>query len=487
METGKPPNILFVLADQLGAGWLPIHCHFAANSRHLTAFSRQSTVFERAITSSPICTPYRACLLSGLYPSQTGVLENGIAYPKAIPSLADKLNDSGYRTHYVGKWHLSGAPEPLDGSDKGPARSQKIMNEPGNRNQRFLNNESRWVPPEKRAGFQDFVGWESHHVDHYAGRIWEDDPDAAMEMPGHETDALTVIAQERLSTIANDDAPFFMLVSYQAPHPPCTPPKHYEEMYAEVDLLNTPNVDRAAWFRHEAWRADYDVRRFRQLYFGETSQLDAAFGRLLKRLDDLGLSENTLVVFTSDHGEMAGAHGLFGKGVMYEEALQVPLVVRAPGQVVGRRIGRPAATIDLMPTLLDYAGCGVDEGAEGISLRAAIEGEAQDADRIVISEYHNFCATSKAWKLVTRDRSLEKAALYNFVEDPYELQNRLDDEDCAEIQSILSEALANWHERVVANNDANAGSALDSQRESGPAALGAESQSHSQSSRAASG
>lgn len=414
------PNIILVLADQLGARWLPIYGNGAVSTPHLERFARQSTVFERAITTAPVCTPYRGCLLSSLYPSQTGVLENGQSYPADVKSLADHLNEQEYQTHYVGKWHLSGAPQ-----------------------------ENRWVPPERRAGFQNFIGWESHHVDHYAGLIWQDDPDTARKMLGHETDALTDLALQQLEQCSNDDVPFFLMLSYQAPHPPCTPPDTYLQLYDCHDLVTEPNADASAWFKHEAWRADYDIKRFRQLYFGEISHLDAAFGRLIDALNRLDLSDNTILVFTSDHGEMAGAQGIFGKGVMYEESLHVPLIVRAPGQSNGSRNNHPVSTVDLMPTLLDYAGGCADSSFEGISLRRHVEGTVASSDRIAISEYHNFCASTEQWKLITEGRTLTASELYDIVEDPYELTNRLDDPACACIQDTLLAALARWYDHVL--------------------------------------
>lgn len=422
----SPPNILFVLCDQLGARWLPLHGHPIVSTPHLDRFAKESTVFQRAITTSPVCTPYRGCLLSGRYPSQTGLLENGRAYPWGLKSIADRLNEGGYASHYVGKWHLSGSPQ-----------------------------QNRWVPPEKRAGFQNFIGWESHHVDHFGGLIWEDEPEHPIEMPGHETDALTDIALAQLSKAAQAPEPFLLMLSYQAPHPPCSPPERYRAPYERRELLREPNAEASAWFKVDSWNADYDIETFRQLYFGEISQLDAAFGRLLTALDETGLRENTLVIFTSDHGEMAGARGLFGKGVMYEEALHVPLIIRAPGQATGRRTDFTASTIDMLPTLLDYAGCAPEERAEGISLRPYVEGKTSVEDRVAISEYRNFCATTRDWKLFTRGRSLENAALYNLAEDPYEMNNLLDDPSCADQQSYLSRELARWHQRVVGNEESS--------------------------------
>lgn len=418
----SPPNILFVLCDQLGARWLPLHGHPIVTTPHLDRFASESAVFERAVTTSPICTPYRGCLLSGRYPSQTGLLENGQAYPASLMSIADHLNEQDYSSHYVGKWHLSGSPQ-----------------------------QNRWAPPGMRAGFQNFIGWESHHVDHYGGLIWKDDPDNPIEMQGHETDALTDIALAQLSTAAKTGEPFFMILSYQAPHPPCSPPECFRAPYQRPDLLREPNADASAWFKVDAWNADYDIETFRQLYFGEISHLDAAFGRLITALDQTGSRENTLVVFTSDHGEMAGARGSFGKGLMYEEALHVPLIIRAPGQAAGRRTGFTASTVDLLPTLLDYAGCAPVVNAEGVSLRPYIEGKSCANDRVAISEYHNFCATSRDWKLMTRGRSLENAELYNLAEDPYEMTNLLDEPSCADMQLRLSRELEQWHQRVARN------------------------------------
>lgn len=418
------PNILFVFPDQLGARWLPTYGNPIVQTPHLESFAQQSTVFDRAITSSPVCTPYRSCLFTGLYPSQTDVLDNGQALPSDVVTFADHLNQAGYDTHYVGKWHLSGDPQ-----------------------------QNRWIPPEQRGGFQHFIGWESHHVDHTAGLIWEDNPDEVIHMTGHETDGLTDIAIKQLGVASQSDNPFCMVVSYQAPHPPCSPPQDFLSLYTDADVLSEPNTDKDAYYNRPEWKADYDVETFRRLYFGEISQVDEAFGRLLATLDDLNLRENTLVIFTSDHGEMAGAQGIFGKGVMYEEALHIPLFVRHPQQTERHHTHFVASTVDFLPTILDYAGCDLPDTTEGVSLRAVIENTETQTDHVTFSEYHNFCVTTTQWKLFTEGRTLESAALYHIKEDPYEQHNRLNDPDCQEIQQHLILKLTEWYnEKIVGEN-----------------------------------
>lgn len=415
----KRPNILFVFPDQLGARWLPMYDNPVVKAPNLERFAETSTVFTHAITTSPVCTPYRGCLLTGRYPSQTGVLENGQALPDDAVTFAHLLNEAGYDTHYVGKWHLSGDPQ-----------------------------QNRWVPPEKRGGFQHFVGWESHHVDHNAGLIWEDDPDEVIQMMGHETDGLTDLAIRQLYTAVQSDNPFCMVVSYQAPHPPCSPPDEYLDLYDDVDLFQEPTADRSAYYDRPEWNADYDVETFRKRYFGEITQIDHAFGQLLDTLENLDLTDNTLVIFTSDHGEMAGARGLFGKGVMYAEALHIPLIVRYPGQRQYRSSDVVASTVDFLPTLLDYVGCEPYEYAQGCSLRAVIEGTVTVSIPATFSEYHNYCVVVDHFKLFTDGRTPKPLALYDTYADHYEENNLIDDPQYADIKQHLLEQLSTWHIQV---------------------------------------
>jgi len=419
-QSSSPPNILFVFPDQLGARWLPAYGNSLVQTPNLDRFGAQSTLFSRAYTNSPVCTPYRSCLFTGKYPSQTGVTENGMELPRGEATLADHLNDVGYDTRYIGKWHLSGKPSA-----------------------------NQWVPPEKRGGFGHFIGWESRHVDHYDGLIWADHPGQSMQLAGHETDGLTDIVCRELQNRVVGRLPFFMAVSYQAPHPPCTPPDEYLRIYDASVLEHPPNTENDAWFSQPDWGADYGVEEFRKRYFGEISHLDTAFGRIMHTLDETQLADNTIIIFTSDHGEMGGCHGLFQKGTMFEEAVRVPLIVRMPGATAGQVVERPVATVDLFATLLDFAGATVPEGVEGCSFVPDLgKASIHPAESDLFLEYGGQdCVVRRKMKLVAERDSDRVTHVFDLERDPFEMHNLATYLDVVECSDLL-QALNNWRKRT---------------------------------------
>lgn len=236
-----------------------------------------------------------------------------------------------------------------------------------------------------------------------------------------------------------------LCVSYQAPHPPCSPPPHYQQLYAGRDLFGRANMERAAWFNKPNWGCDYDAATFLERYFGEITQLDAAFGRLLQTLEHCGLSHNTLVVFTSDHGEMASCHGLFGKQVMYEEAIGVPLLVRGPGVPQNRREGALFSLLDVLPTLLEFCELPAHERAQGISYAPTWRGQKQAQSReFVISEERELCLRTPDAKLITDGSGQQARAFYDLKSDPMELRNLLHQPQCAPAIEQLHQTLCRW-------------------------------------------
>jgi arylsulfatase A-like enzyme len=410
------PNLVFVFPDQMGASWLGCYGNAQVDTPAIDRFAAEGLVFSRAYSASPVCTPFRGTLFTGRYPCQTGIVENGLRIPPREVTLAERFNEGGYHTAYVGKWHLSGRPG-------------------GN----------RWVPPRERAGFQRFLGWESHHVDHWQGRIWGDDPDRPILMQGHETDALTELA---CSTLDGLKSPFCLFVAYQAPHPPCTPPRELLQEYEGKPLTYRPNVtDTSLWYRRPEWGCDYGLRTFVDRYRGEISHFDRAFGRLLERIEAMNLSESTIVVLTSDHGEMAGCQGLYGKGVMYEEATRIPFVVRCPGGIRGRTRAL-LSSVDFFPTLLDLCGLPPASTPEGISYGPLIRGEEQEARASVYMQYKGLGLRSDRHKLVADAGATELTALYDMDADPYEMTNLIGDPDHRLVARDLADALRAWLQDV---------------------------------------
>ncbi len=391
------PNILVVFPDQLGASWLNVYGNSDVITPAIDAFAAESTVFDRAYTASPLCTPARGALLTGRYPEQTGITRNGASIASVETTLPALLRDAGYYTAHLGKWHLSGKPAG-----------------------------DRWVQPEARAGYERFIGWECLHVDHWRGLIWDESATEPIVLRGHETDALTDIVCDELDRIPGD-RPFFMKVSYQAPHEPCTPPYQHMAPYRDATLKGRANTDWQArlspGYCGRAW-AEHDTRAFMQHYFGEISQLDAAFGRVLQHLNDRNLTQDTIVILTSDHGEHCGSHGRFGKQTPREESLHVPLIIRIPGQT-SRRTPAFCSTVDLMPTILGLCGVPVPDELPGFDYSKLLHGGSSPERQAVVTQLDGwYCLRHGALKLTCAETG--PTELFDLEQDPYELNNQID-------------------------------------------------------------
>jgi arylsulfatase A-like enzyme len=433
----KAPNIIYIFADQLSFHWTGFGGDGTVKTPHLDKLANDGLNFTHAYSTSPVCTPYRGILMTGRYPSQTGIEDNGRRIPDSEITLADCFNRAGYHTSYLGKWHIGGP---------------KGLNE--------------WVPPVLRGGFTDFTGWESHHINHWKGKIFSDEnPEKAIELKGHETDGLTDLAVDKLDELSRLDKPFLFMLAYQAPHYPCAPPRDFEDLYEGVPFDLRANCDPEAemakphWpvdretgdFVDQCWRKPMTSRRFQELYFAEITQLDRAVGRLLDKINETGLYENTVVIFTSDHGEMAGSHGCFGKGVMLEESVRVPLLIRCPKnhRVKTGIKDTPVSTIDLMPTLLDAAGLDVPECCEGVSFAGNLIDELKN-DRSVFFELNDWALIRNREKLIIDKKTKENKAFYCLDSDPFEQENLVNSQDKSILKKIdqFRREIMLWQESI---------------------------------------
>jgi arylsulfatase A-like enzyme len=291
------------------------------------------------------------------------------------------------------------------------------------------------VPPELRGGFRDFFGYQCYND--FLRDVWFFDEDGKRVVSEqHRTEATTDFAIERLGKVKDDH--FAMFVSYQNPHYPVQPSEEYERMYRGAQITRRPNtVDIDPYTGTQSPPSDPandpnkkkyggDLDEYIRLYYAMITQLDDNVGRLLAKLEELGLADNTVVIFTSDHGDMQGSHGLKNKSVFWEESVHVPLIVRAPGGLTGQTTDRLVSSVDLYPTLLDYCGISCEAATEGASFAGLSYDAEVPWDDTVFAEDRRWRMIRKGRFKLVIDRSTEESThLFDLTVDPYEMNNLL--------------------------------------------------------------
>jgi len=330
----KRPNLLFVFADQ----WRQQATGYAGDPNvqtpHLDRFAAESLNFTQAVSGCPVCTPYRASLMTGVYPHRHHLMVNDQCLLRRYPGpfLASCLRAAGYRTAYVGKWHLDG------------------------------NGRNAFVPPERRLGFEDWKGFECCH-DYWRSPYYSAADPRPRLWAGYDADAQTEEACRFLRE-QTDATSFALFLSWGPPHNPFgTAPAPFRRRYDPSRIVLPPNVPAAA-----AERARQELAG----YYAHCSALDAAFGRLLATLSATGHDRDTVVIFTSDHGDMLGCQGEFRKQRPWAESIRVPFLVRHPQGAGAGTDASPIDAPDLMPTLLALCGVAVPEGVQGRDFSATI-------------------------------------------------------------------------------------------------------------------
>jgi len=413
----RRPNILFVFCDQLRASSVGYAGREPVQTPCLDRFAAAASVFTTAVSPLPVCTPYRAALLTGRSPLSTGVVLNDVPLSIGETTIAHACRAAGYDTAYIGKWHLNG-----------PDRRAP-------------------VPP--GAARQGFDHWEAANFDHNYdhSKYYEGDDTAPRTWEGYDAESQTTAAIDYLRRRAGSEKPFCLFLSWGPPHHPYrTVPRRYLDRYDREAILPLPNCPNPP-------RDDL------QGYYAQITFLDEQLGRLLTAVADLDLADDTILVFTSDHGDMHGAHGVYKKQWPWDESILVPFVLRYPRAVKpGSRFDFPISVIDVMPTLLGLAGVAVPETVEGVNLAAFIRGERTDPPAAVL--LMNPCPFSVGDRRgddqvpTFRGRRMEYRGvrtaghtyvrtidgpwlLYDNVADPFQLENLVDRPEQAALQARL--------------------------------------------------
>jgi choline-sulfatase len=415
------PNIVLLFCDQLRYDALAANGNTVVKTPVIDELARDGISFDAAYTPCPVCVPARFSMHTGLLPHKTGVYEN-TQIPTGRTSFMEILRDNGYQTFGAGKMHFtfeSGINELWGFDERATCESQD----------RSAND---FLSSLDEAGYthvHDAKGVRSEM--YYVPQVSQLPPEL------HHT-AWTV--NESISFLERRDTskPFFLMTSFEKPHPPFEPPVPWNKLYRGPDMPE-PKVPGDSdglltlWNRFQnryKYRDQgFDLNLIRQMkahYYAEVSFIDYSVGRLVERMRELGVYEDTLIIFTADHGELLGDYRSFGKRCFLDSAAQIPLILRVPGQAGGSRCDAPVTLVDLMPTLLDAAGIDQREERSGESLLRIASGELErDA---IVGQYEQ--GPYASYMLRTADYKYiysvpdEKEFLFDLVHDPAETRNR---------------------------------------------------------------
>lgn len=458
----RHPNLLYILVDQMRYHAMGCAGNTQVRTPNLDRMATEGVCCDLAVSNIPVCTPARASILTGLYPLAHTTITNNSMLPNDMPSMGKMLKAHGYATGYIGKWHLAGeayiGKTPQNGGQEG------------------------WIPPgEMRHGF-DY--WAVHHCTHAyrKAHYYRDTPEpisAGEWEPDTQTDLAIKFMREH--TESNPEQPFGLVVSLGTPHTPFTAPEEFTDLYKPDELELRQNVAFDELIRHNDDASFSDPNRgIEELlrgmlanYYGAISNIDYNMGRLFRQLDELGIANNTLVVFTSDHGELLGSHGQMHKSAPYDESILIPFLARQPGVIrAGTKIDHPFGLADHLPTLFSLMGLELEAPVEGVDFSPVFRGGDADlpASTPLIWPI-NAVTWGKEWNLTNtrrgkpadfmriyrgirtrthtyvRDRE-EPWLLFDNEADPYQMNNLIETCGPDAVPAELEAELSSWLERT---------------------------------------
>ena len=453
-KPARRPNIVYLFTDQ--QAWYQWSLGGAPEIKtpNLDRLARGGVYLDNALSSNPICCPFRACFVSGQFSQHNGILWNYTTSPFTGqgglrpdgPSWAKTLRDAGYKTGYVGKWHLY--------PEYSGAKTNSTTDKPTN----FLQ-----VPPEFRYGF-DWWRNSFDYGDYYATKYF-DDQGVVRTLEGYAPAAQINQAIEFIE--ANQRNPFAVVVSFLPPHPPYGgAPKKWLDYYRKQKLPNRPNVP-------EDLRKQYQEREL-PLLSAQISAMDEAFGALLDKLDALGLAADTIVVWSSDHGNMLGSHTATNKRCVWDESIKIPFIVRWPAGIPGgaRKLDTLLSAWDIGPTLLGLCDLKPDPRMDGLDLSRVLRGgpgpepesafilhvigpKGQEPTAKGISHLVDFRGVRTkryTYALQKVEGHVQPYVLYDNQADPYQMKNLIDDPGHAQIQEQLRAEVEKWLAKAGESN-----------------------------------
>ena len=448
------PNLVIVYTDQMRGQAMGFLGQEPVLTPNLDQFSTESLVLTEACANYPVCSPSRAMLMTGKFPHANGVPSNctsatavlGCELRESDVCWSDLLDDAGYSLGYIGKWHLDGPYEPfVESYNNGP---------------NFAWNE--WCPPNRRHGFDFWYAYgtfDQHMTPEYWSTDMTRDERVKVEQwgPEHETDQAIRYIQNEDGSYRDSDSPFAMVVSMNPPHTPYGQvPQRYVDMYADVetdDLITRLNVDLEGESAG-ARTARSSVRN----YFAMITGVDDQFGRIMQTLEDEGLTENTIVLFTADHGNNLGSHNVPTKNVHHDESMIVPFMIRWPDHIASRQDDLLISTPDIYPTLMGLMGLEKEVPAtvQGVShenLFLTGEGDRPESALYMWTRAEDTAAGRRGVRTHRYTLMIEKKegqplsyTLHDNDNDPFQLENIAESQPDV-VERLIREELVPWLEK----------------------------------------
>ena len=442
----KRPNFVFIMTDTQTKSMIGAYGDPKMDTPNLDRLANTGVRFERAYTTCPLCTPARSGIFSGTHPSVNGAWCNNLPTYEKHPLMGTIFKHYGYRAAYTGKWHLDGSTYFGDGEAGGGFEDE------------WWYDGKRWgeeVGPElfgkyrkcntpddiREAGFTEDNIW-GHRV-----------ADRAI-------DFLNKVGEE----------PFVLAVSFDEPHGPSIAPPEYWEKFSEEDIPKRPNFCASLENKpelqqmHREFRIDNDADSsymdFMRKLLGCNSYIDGEIGRVIDEVEKLH-GDNTVIIYTADHGDMLGAHGLYSKGpMMYDEICNIPMIMRVPNGPEGKVSHSLFSHTDIIPTMLDLAGIEQPECLHGVSQVPVLEDTEKSVRDKALIGYSRFainldsggelypirCITDERYKLAIN--LFDTDELYDHEADPYEMKNLINDPKHAEARDRLHDAILDELDRI---------------------------------------
>ncbi len=475
-NTPRKPNLVFLWTDEQRPDTMAAYDNQQIHAPNLNKLASESIVFKRAYCTQPVCTPSRSSILTGLWPHTNGCVANNIPLQEETLCLPELLNDPDYRTAYMGKWHLGDEIFSQHGFEDWVSIEDgynKYYREDRDQN--------------ARSDYHYYLTDLGYEPDTSSGRFSRGFA-ARRPLEHCKPKFLEQKAREFIRNNRND--PFILHVNYLEPHMPFFGPLDEEHSLDEVTVpknFSDPLEDNEPLryrlmrehFSREGWhenplKTEADWKDLIRKYWGLVTQVDQSVGGILGELEKQGLAEDTIVVYTSDHGDMMGSHRMLTKTVMYEESSRIPWLVRVPSKM-GRVIEQPVSQIDMVPTLLDLMSRHeVGEELPGQSLKPLMQGDLVSEDHVFI-EWNSSGKKNKVAEIFEdtteeeRDQALnastrtvvspdgwklclstagDKSQLFDLGKDPYETTNLFDSENHPDVIGALTKKIHDWQSKV---------------------------------------